>query len=210
MNYQVITGENKKINYVNVSKNISKLLRHTALKVGLQMDDEGYVKLDDILKLGRFKQVTFEDIQKIVETNDKKRYKMKFEDGSWYIKANQGHSIKLKNPNLKKVMDPSEIPVVIHGTYTKYLNSILDNGLIPKNRTHIHFAKGLYGEEGVISGMRYNYEIAIYIDSKKAMKDGIEFFISENGVILSTGLNNRIDKKYFKKICKKNGQEIPF
>jgi len=58
--------------------------------------------------------------------------------------------------------------------------------------------------------MRYNYEIAIYIDSKKAMKDGIEFFISENGVILSTGLNNRIDKKYFKKICKKNGQEIPF
>ena len=58
--------------------------------------------------------------------------------------------------------------------------------------------------------MRFNYEIAIYIDSKKAMKDGMEFFISENEVILTKGINNRIDKKYFKKICKRNGEEIQF
>jgi len=58
--------------------------------------------------------------------------------------------------------------------------------------------------------MRYNYEIAIYIDSEKAMNDGMEFFISENGVILSSGFNNIIDKKYFKKITEKNGKEIKF
>jgi len=145
-----------------------------------------------------------------VETNNKKRFSMKNVDGVWYIKANQGHSIKLKNPNLKKVMSPSEIPIVVHGTYADKLKSILDLGLLTMNRTHIHFAKGLIGSKDVISGMRYNYEIAIYIDAEKAMKDGMEFFISENGVILTSGFDNRIDKKYFKKICKKNGEEIQF
>jgi len=38
----------------------------------------------------------------------------------------------------------------------------------------------------------------------------MEFFISENEVILTKGINNRIDKKYFKKICKRNGEEIQF
>ncbi|ORX43234.1 phosphotransferase KptA/Tpt1 [Piromyces finnis] len=211
MNYQQITGKaDRPQNLVTTSINLSKVLRHTAIKLGLSIDDEGYVKVDDILKLKRFRNLTIEDIQKIVNTNDKKRYTLKNEDGVWFIKANQGHSIKLKNPNLKKVNDPSEIPVVIHGTVMEHLQSILNNGLSTRGRTHIHFASGLFGDKNVISGMRYNYEVAIYIDSKKAMDDGMEFFLSENGVILSSGFNNIINKKYFQKIVKRNGEEIEF
>ena len=38
------------------------------------------------------------------------------------------------------------------------------------NRNHIHFASGLLGENGVISGMRSSCEICIYIDLEKALK----------------------------------------
>jgi len=47
------------------------------------------------LKLKKFKGITIEDIQKVVETNNKKRYTLKYENNLWYIKANQGHSIKV-------------------------------------------------------------------------------------------------------------------
>jgi len=55
MNFQQITGENEKKskNLVNISRNLSKILRHTALDLGLKMDDEGYVKLDDLVIIKR-------------------------------------------------------------------------------------------------------------------------------------------------------------
>jgi len=56
MNFQQITGVNEKKdkNLVHVSKYLSKILRHSALNLGLQMDDEGYVKVDDLVIIIRF------------------------------------------------------------------------------------------------------------------------------------------------------------
>ncbi|CAN0056248.1 unnamed protein product, partial [Sphacelaria rigidula] len=52
------------------------------------------------------------------------------------------------------------------------------------NRTHIHFATGLPGDNGVISGMRAGCKVLIYVDVAAAMADGIRFFRSTNNVIL--------------------------
>lgn len=70
---------------------------------------------------------------------------------------------------LRKLADPYEFPIVIHGTYFKNWSAIRDNGLKTMGRTHIHFAIGEVGEEGVISGMRGSAEVIIYIDLPKAM-----------------------------------------
>jgi len=74
-------------------------------------------------------------------------------------------------------------------------------------RAYIHFAKGLPGEEGVISGMRSSCEVFIYLDVEQCFEDNIKFLISTNGVILSEG---RYDTKtipivYFKKVVDKSG-----
>jgi 2'-phosphotransferase len=61
------------------------------------------------------------------------------------------------------------------------------------NRTHIHFAS----KPGAISGFRKSSEVLVHVDMKKAMEDGLEFFMSENNVILCVG---PIDKKYFLKV----------
>ncbi len=76
------------------------------------------------------------------------------------------------DPDLRPITDTSEYPVVVHGTYMKCWDQIRQHGLSRMRRTHIHFAKGEPGADGVISGMRKNAEVKVYIDLRKAM-DGM-------------------------------------
>ena len=66
----------------------------------------------------------------------------------------------------------------------------------------------MFGETGVISEMRKNCEIFIYINIVKAMNDGIVFYKSSNGVILTSGKNCILSNIYFKKVTNTQGIEI--
>lgn len=89
------------------------------------------------------------------------------------------------------------LPKCIHGTDIKAWNIIKSQGLSKMGRSHIHFAIGEPGDGKVISGCRSNCNKYIYIDMIKAMNDGIKFYLSENGVILSDGIDGVIHPKYF-------------
>lgn len=70
-------------------------------------------------------------------------------------------------------------------------------------RNHIHFSTGLpEDKQGVISGMRNDAEILIYVDIKKSLEDGgVLWWLSENGVVLTEGDENGIlETKYWKKV----------
>jgi len=60
---------------VRISKTLSFLLKYGAVKEGLKIDKEGFVKIEDILQLlfFRYKKVTAEKIQQLVDTNEKKK-----------------------------------------------------------------------------------------------------------------------------------------
>merc|ERR1719270_3318266 len=86
--------------------------------------------------------------------------------------------------------DDVDLPLVcVHGTYKRCLDSILKKGLLAgggfSDRNHVHFAPFDPGDGRVISGMRYNCEIAIYVNLKRALREGVPFFQSANQVILS-------------------------
>lgn len=70
------------------------------------------------------------------------------------------------------------------------------------NRTHIHFTNSL-PKESTQSGIRSNCQIYIYINVSKAMNDGIKFFLSDNNVILTKGVNNVLSPEYFLKVLDK-------
>ncbi len=110
---------------------------------------------------------------------------------------------------------PSSVPsTVVHGTFYAAWDSILrTGGLKSMSRVHVHFATGpslesvldstttrtaegekknaatgLLGEEkAVISGMRSDAQILIYINIRKALEMGLPLWMSENGVVLSEG-----------------------
>lgn len=68
-------------------------------------------------------------------------------------------------------------------------------------RQHIHLAKGTLDDRAVISGMRRNTQVHVYIVLEKALVDGIKFYESENGVILTAGNEKGyLEPKYFSKI----------
>lgn len=54
-------------------------------------------------------------------------------------------------------------------------------------RKHIHFAKGSLEDASVISGLRRDSEVHIYINLAGALADAVKFYESENGVILTCG-----------------------
>ena len=87
---------------VKISKNLSYLLRHGAVKEGLNIDKDGFVLLSEILAMDFYKtkRVTEKEIREVVESNDKKRFELKTvgdKDGNpvLYIRASQGHSIQV-------------------------------------------------------------------------------------------------------------------
>jgi len=197
---------------VQISKNLSWLLRHGAEKEGLAMDAGGWVELSDVLNKDFYKskKIDVDKIKEIVETNDKKRFELKTQpnkDGMnvLFIRASQGHTLKGVSDEdlLEKITDAKEIPVVIHGTYRDAWELIKKTGLKPMSRNHVHFAVGYPGENGVISGMRTSCSVFIELDVEKCLADGIEIFRSKNGVILSRGVDGLIKPEYFKKVLKK-------
>lgn len=200
--------------YRNLSKSLAWLLRHHVVDKKLTISSDGYVLWNDIVKLQQFNKYTIEDVKHVVDTNDKKRFSLKEEDGKFYIRANQGHSQqvadKIKEDELlTKLTEPLEL--VVHGTTYLALKEIQKSGLNKMGRSHIHFAisENFISGNKEQSGIRSNCQVLIYLNMKSAMADGIEFYISENKVVLSSGINGLIDKKYFSKIVdRKTGKTV--
>ncbi|KII87268.1 hypothetical protein PLICRDRAFT_69694, partial [Plicaturopsis crispa FD-325 SS-3] len=175
-----------------MSKKLSWILRHGAESEGLTMRPDGYVRVSELLKNRKMRSLNFQQLEEIVKTNDKQRYSMLYEpDGtgsehSWWIKANQGHSLKAVKLELQEITSADEIPMAVHGTRKHAWRSIETQGLSRMNRNHIHLAQGV-GGKNVISGMRKSSDVLIYIDVQKALNSGIRFFLSDNGVVLTEG-----------------------
>ncbi|PWY96954.1 hypothetical protein BCV70DRAFT_203297 [Testicularia cyperi] len=269
---------------VQLSKALSYILRHGALKEGLEIRADGFIKLDDVLQRPRVKSINMaestggkrrpelKDVLDIVESNDKQRFEVRREEADgWWIRAVQGHSIKavtemehvtLTRDNLDALLslgqvtskddeDPNESllsqleaaslqaqvqaqekgsgggggggggggeggsagqHLVIHGTNPAAWDQILaSGGLKPMTRNHIHLAKGKFGQQGVISGMRKSASRLIYIDVARALADGIPFTISSNGVVLTPGdpaADGLLHSRYFVRVEDQNGNVV--
>jgi len=59
---------------IRISKFMSWLLRHGIDERKLEMDSDGFILLDDLMNQGEMKSVSIDDVQHIVDTNDKKRF----------------------------------------------------------------------------------------------------------------------------------------
>ena len=92
------------------------------------------------------------------------------------------------------VLLEKQIPGCYHATYMNNLNSIKKNGISRMKRKHIHIAES----DEAKSGKRSSCNVKILINMELAINDGIKFYKSENGVILTEGdKNGLLLPKYF-------------
>lgn len=59
---------------------------------------DGFIYVEDVLAHPQFCSYSLEDIQRVVSTNDKQRFKLCSHpvDGRLQIRANQGHSVQVR------------------------------------------------------------------------------------------------------------------
>lgn len=167
---------------IKKSKHLAFLLRHDseALEQG-KIDRHGWRKVTELAKLGYSQEI----LEEIVFTNNKQRYEYS-EDGTM-IRARQGHSIDV-DVELSEATPPD---VLYHGTATRFLESIYDNGLLPGSRLYVHLS--LDEVTAINVGMRHGTPFVIKIDCRQMLADGYKFYLSNNGVWLV----NQVPKKYF-------------
>lgn len=195
---------------VAISKALSYLLRHGAVKEKLAIDDDGYVNVNQLLNHNRLKtnKATLEDIYRIVENNDKKRFTIRENDSAVLICASQGHSIEsIGDSNLVQLSEHTMPKEIYHGTYLNKLPVIIrSGGLSRMGRNHIHFASNISN----ISGIRASCNVLIYLNVEKCLQSGMVFYKSSNNVILTSGDENGFVKvDYFDKVMnKKNDTQI--
>lgn len=162
-----------------ISKFLSFVLRHKTQEIQLNMDEQGWVLIQNLIdQAGRIKKVelTYSQIQQVVANNDKQRFKLS-EDGC-YIRANQGHSIKV-DLELTGKMPPD---ILYHGTAQRFLPAIQLQGLLPMSRQYVHLTSDQ--STALSAGRRYGQPVLLSINAKAMHADAIEFFQSENGVWL--------------------------
>ncbi|EMS49702.1 Putative tRNA 2'-phosphotransferase [Triticum urartu] len=198
----------------------TRVLRHMAPELRLNMRSDGYVRVRDLLRLNleTFAKVplnshTVDEIREAVRRDNKQRFGLLEEDGELLIRANQGHTVTTVTSEslLKPILSADEVSVCVHGTYRKNVDSILKYGLKRMARLHVHFSSGLPSDGGVISGMRSGANILIYLNVRKALQDGMKLYISDNKVILTEGFDGVVPVKYFEKIETWPGRApIPF
>ena len=176
-----------------IGRTMTKILRHEL--DSYIHDEKGFVDLDFILKSNKiFNGVNFDDIKKIVDNDNKSRFSLNFKGNKIFIRANQGHSSGNLNDNNMLNLINEQIPGCYHATYSINLHSIKKNGISRMKRKHIHIAES----DEAKSGKRSSCDVKILINMELAIHDGIKFYRSENGVILTEGdQNGLLLPKYF-------------
>jgi putative RNA 2'-phosphotransferase len=167
----------KQIN--STSKFLSLILRHKPETVGIELDENGWADVTELIHGIREsgKTVSMEELAFVVKTNDKQRFT--FSEDRNRIRANQGHSIDV-NLELPELTPPENL---YHGTATRNLDSIKKLGLIKKQRHHVHLSEDKAVAYAV--GQRYGKPVVLIIRALDMQQLGYKFYRSNNGVWLT-------------------------
>ncbi len=169
-------------NQEKTSKLISFWLRHKPEDANLEIDKFGWTNIEDILKALKEKSIDF-STNELIELNnsfDKVRWKLDLKNRK--IKATHGHSI-----NICQELKP-ELPneVLYHGTASKNLRGIIENGLKSGQRQYVHLSDNI--EIATEIGKRHGKSFIIEIDTKELLKDGWKFYKTEQNVWLTSDI----------------------
>ncbi|MFF4958021.1 RNA 2'-phosphotransferase [Streptomyces sp. NPDC001222] len=168
---------------VKVSKYLSKHLRHQPERIGLTLDQGGWVEIDALLAAAASHgfRITRTELDHVVATNDKRRFAI---EGT-RIRASQGHSVDVEL-GLPQATPPAYL---YHGTVARHLDAIRAEGLRPMNRHDVHLSP----DRGTATrvGARRGRPVVLTVDADAMHRDGHVFHVSANGVWLTQAVPPR-------------------
>ncbi len=168
---------------VKVSKYLSKHLRHQPERIGLTLDDGGWVEIDTLMAAAAAHGFPFTrgELDHVVAHNDKRRFAI---EGT-RIRASQGHSVEV-DLGLPSATPPAYL---YHGTVARSLDAIRAEGLRPMNRHDVHLSADR--ETATRVGARRGRPVVLSVDAGAMSRDGHVFTVSANGVWLTAAVPPR-------------------
>ncbi|WP_171168246.1 RNA 2'-phosphotransferase [Streptomyces sp. I05A-00742] len=168
---------------VRVSKYLSRHLRHDPGRIGIRLDAEGWVRIDELLAAAAAHGFPFsrEELDHVVAVNDKQRFAV---EGA-RIRARQGHSVTV-DLALAPVEPP---PYLYHGTVARNIAAIRAEGLRPMNRHHVHLSADR--ETATRVGARRGRPVVLPVDAGAMHAAGHVFLRTDNGVWLTDAVPPR-------------------
>ncbi|WP_409161352.1 RNA 2'-phosphotransferase [Pectobacterium sp. B2J-2] len=164
----------------DVSKFLSYVLRHKPEAIGLTLNSEGWANIAELIRCavkdGRM--LTREVIQSVVGNSDKKRFSISADGLS--IRAAQGHSSTQVDMRYEPKVPPEYL---YHGTATRFIDSINQQGLRPGSRQYVH----LSADEvtAITIGQRHGKPVVLKIKTREMHHQGFIFYQADNGVWLT-------------------------
>ncbi|MEU6404132.1 RNA 2'-phosphotransferase [Streptomyces sp. NPDC046985] len=162
---------------VKVSKYLSRHLRHQPERIGLTLDEGGWVGIDALIAAAAAHGFRFSraELDRVVADNDKQRFAIEGDR----IRASQGHSVEV-DLGLAPATPP---PYLYHGTVARCLDAIRAEGLRPMNRHDVHLSPDR--ETATRVGARRGRPVVLAVDASAMHRDGHTFCVSANGVWLT-------------------------
>ena len=160
-----------------ISKLLSLILRHRPDEFGLNMDEYGYIPLDEVTEAvqQRYSEVGEEDIRRLVDDSNPKR----FEIVDDYIRALYGHSFYLEIDD-----DPIDPPEKLFmGTTANAGRRVPEEGLRPIDRSYLHLS--MTREIAESRSHEAGEPCVVEVEAKRAFEEGGIEFYARGEVILS-------------------------
>ena len=164
------------------SKLISYWLRHHPEDGNLNIDDFGWIAIDELIKAlaAKGQLFTYQEIVELSKSFDKVRWEFSA-DGS-KIRATHGHSVEVILDE-KAVKPPA---LLYHGTSLNNVDAIKENGLLAMQRQFVHLSTDR--EVAISVGKRHGKPLLIEIDAVGLDKDGWVFYQTSDNVWLTTSI----------------------
>ena len=169
-----------KVSLKTLSKGMAQALRHRPVHFGLDLDDEGWVSVEDLLaglcRRRNWCDLMMDDVLAVLEMPGKQRYEMK--DGR--IRALYGHSAHVSVR--KKTAVPPRF--LYHGTAQETAHVILREGLKPMKRQFVHLSDDV--ETAQIVGRRKDHQPVIFkVRALEASETAVHFYLGNDSTWLA-------------------------
>ena len=154
------------------------VLRHRPEAIGIQLDSNGWINVDELLtamdRHGR--TISRFELESVVRNNDKQRFA--FSDDGIRIRANQGHSV-LIDLGYEPAIPPE---ILLHGTPEYAVAAIKREGLKKMNRHHVHLH--VDAKTTIEVGQRRGRPILLRVKAFEMHEHGFSFYVTPNHVWL--------------------------
>ncbi|NPA97574.1 MAG: RNA 2'-phosphotransferase [Crenarchaeota archaeon] len=168
---------------VKLSKLMAFLLRHCPESAGLELDDGGWVPIDELARAIRerwrnrdeYRWVQPLHIMAVALTDPKGRYEVR----NGLIRARYGHASRL-GLKIEYPLDRSA-RVLYHGTTRRALTRILREGVKPMRRMFVHLSTTL-GDACSVGKRHGNDVVVLVIDAECLRSKGIRVYEASSSV----------------------------